>query len=211
VSAAPADGGVHAEELDDRELVRRLGRLEPASIDVAVWLHLGLNEVPGSGEGARGSGGRFNPPNSFPAVYGSLGRATACAEFRRLAQRNTVGLANLLPRHVYRFRLRSMEVCDLRSPQVLERLGMPMDGLASVPSSRTQLIGELARSLGIAAIVAPSVTGIGDVAVIFSDLIPRSAICARHVELWTTIDDLAGKVELPVIQPAGQVNRRVAS
>lgn len=137
MSAAPADGGVHAEELDDRELVRRLGAWsQPASMSRSGSTSAStrcLDPV----KAPEGPVGRFNPPNSFPAVYGSLGRATACAEFRRLAQHNLVGLANLLPRHVYRFRLRSAEVCDLRSPQVLERLGMPMDGLASVPSSRT--------------------------------------------------------------------------
>lgn len=176
--------------LDDLDLVRRLGHVKLTSVDVAVWRHLSLREIPGSGEGARGMGGRFNPPGSFPVVYGTLGRVAAGAELRRIARSNPIGIEKLLPRHLYRFRLRSTKVVDLRQPSVREALGLPRLGLLGVDAVHTQLVGEVARALGIEVIAAPSATGIGDIVAIFSDLIPGSTWDIRHVELWTSADDV---------------------
>lgn len=91
--------------MSDRDLARRLARVELVSIDTAMWRHVSPREQsrPESGDGAINAGGRFNPRRSFPAVYGSLRRADAGAEFRMLARRHPIGIDNLLPRHLYRF------------------------------------------------------------------------------------------------------------
>jgi RES domain-containing protein len=178
--------------LDDRDLARKIGRIEPMVMDVAVWRHLGLRETPGSGEGARGMGGRFNPPDSFPVVYGTLGRLAVGAEFRRMAQCNPIGIERLLPRHVYRSRMRSAKVLDLRRASVWEILGFSSARIQDVHPTHTQLIGELARALGFEVVVANSVTGIGDMVAIFSDLVPRTVLDFRHMELWASPEDVPG-------------------
>jgi len=179
---------------DDRDLARRLSRVELITLDAAVWRHLSPREQPrpDSGEGARGTGGRFNPPGSFPVVYGSLSRTAAGAEFRRLAKRHPIGIEKLLPRHVYRFRLKSAKAVDLRQPPIRRAVGLPSTGLASVHSMHTQLIGEVARALGIEVIIAPSLSGQGDMVAIFPDLIWRSGWEIRHVEFWARMDDVPG-------------------
>lgn len=125
-------------EPDDRDLARRLSRVKLASVDTAVWRHLSPYEQPrpDSGEAARRTGGRFNPPCSFPVVYGSLRWVTAGAEFRMLAQRHSIGPEKLLPRHVYRFRLNSIKVLDLGQLSIRDAVGLPPTGLATaVPRS----------------------------------------------------------------------------
>jgi RES domain-containing protein len=177
---------------DCRDLLRRLGRVQLSCVDTAVWLHLSLREVAGSGEGARGTGGRFNPPNSFPVVYGALGRETAGAELRRLAHRNAISIASFLPRHIYWLRLRSSKVIDLRCPEVASTLGLPGTGFPETSQEDTRLIGELANALEFEAIIAPSVTGFGSMIAIFSDRVDRSTLDIRHKELWANLDDVPG-------------------
>jgi len=145
-------------------------------------------------------GGRFNPPDSFPVVYGTLSRAAAGAEFRKLANNNRIGVEFMLPRHIYRFRFRSAQVVDLRIPSTRNALGLPRSGLSEVHVLDTQLIGELARSLLIEAIAAPSSTGIGDMVAIFPDLI---SVDMRHVELWEREDQIPSFDNSPDPSPAG--------
>jgi RES domain-containing protein len=185
---------------DDRDLIRRIGRVELINLDKAVWRHLSPYEQkhPGSGEAARGTGGRFNPPGSFPVVYGTLRRATAGAEFWLLARRNPIDPSWLLPRHIYRFRFSSDKVLDLRSSSVREAIGLSGIALEDVPAMQTQLIGEIAYGLGIEAIVAASSSGHGDMVAIFTDLIPRSCWEIRHVELWQRIDDIPRSPQPPL-------------
>jgi RES domain-containing protein len=178
--------------VDGRNLLRRLGRIDLASVDMAVWLHLSLREVAGSGEGARGTGGRFNPPNSFPVVYGTLARETAGAELTRLAYRNSIAIGSSLPRHVYRCRLRSTKVIDLRQPLVAASLGFSETESVEAARHVTQLIGEMAHALGFEAIIAPSVTGSGDMIAIFPEYVHRSTLDIRHIELWALPSDVPG-------------------
>lgn len=49
--------------------------------------HLSPNYDPRSGEGARLSGGRSNPPDSFPALYLCETRPCAVTELTRLGRR----------------------------------------------------------------------------------------------------------------------------
>jgi RES domain-containing protein len=174
--------------LDSQALPERIGDTQLDGFDLAVWLHSSISETAGSGEGARGAGGRFNPPNSFPVVYGALRRVTAGAELRRLAQRNGIELEHLLPRHISRLRLKATEVLDLRRDDVREFIGLPAGLLSEDSPYETQLIGQIAHALGIEAVVAPSVTGIGDIIAVFPDILPGIADDIRPVELWLRPD-----------------------
>jgi RES domain-containing protein len=180
--------------MSDRDLARRLARVELACIDAAVWRHVSPCKQfrPDSGDGAIGTGGRFNPPNSYPVVYGSLGRTAAGAELRMLARRHPIGIDNLLPRHLSRFRVKSNTVLDLRLSSARKILDLPPVGAAVTHRTHSQLIGELARALGIDVIVAPSTAGVGAMVAIFPDLIPRSAWEFQHMELWMKMTDVPG-------------------
>lgn len=174
-------------------LAQMMADVQFATLDyAAVWIHASIDEAAGSGEGARGKGGLFNPPNSFPVVYGALDLTTAGGEFRRLAHQNPIGMERLLPRHVYRFRLTSRDVLDLRQPAVRTAIALPQDGLFGVTTKYKQLIGEVAFALGIEAIVAPSATGIGDVVAVFPDLNPASKTSREYMGIWLTPIDVPG-------------------
>lgn len=177
---------------DDRDLARRLGRIGLIKAQFAVWQHLSQRERPGSCEGARAAGGRFNAPDSFPVIYGALSRTVAGAELRRIAARNPIGLENFLPRHVYRFRITSDNALDLREPSTREDLGFARQSFSGIPASQTQLLGELSRALGIEVLIAPSSTGYGNMIAIFPDLIPVSSFDTSHMELWISINDVPG-------------------
>jgi RES domain-containing protein len=78
---------------------------------------------PLNGEGGRIHGGRFNPPDSFPALYLWETRSCAIAELRRQGLRHVVGVEGLLPRVLYRYELDLQRVLDLTSaetPSTLE-------------------------------------------------------------------------------------------
>ena len=184
--------------ISDRDLARRLARIKLASIDAAIWRHMSPREHsrPDSGDGATGTGGRFNPPDSFPVVYGSLSRSAAGAEFRRVAQRNPIGIENLLPRHLYRFRIKSDSALDLRLPSVREALDLPEIRSAAIHRAHSQLIGEMARALGIHLIVAPSAIAEHSMAAIFPDLVPQHSWEFRHMEIWMNISDVPGTADV---------------
>jgi RES domain-containing protein len=206
MQTAPAEPGATdllASDMLDRDLARRLARVELVEIDAAIWRHMSPCEQsrPDSGDGAIGTGGRFNPPGSFPVVYGTLRRAVAGAEFRMLARRHPIGIDNLLPRHVYRFRIKSSKVLDLRLSSVRKTLGLPSGGMASIHRTHTQLIGELARALGIDVIVAPSAAGRGAMVAVFPELISKSAWEFRHMELWIRMTDVPGITDLELGVP----------
>jgi RES domain-containing protein len=201
--AGPASAVPQVGSISDRDLARRLARVELVSMDRAIWRHMspGEHSAPDSGAGAIRSGGRFNPRGSFPVVYGCLGRDTAGAEFRRLARRHPIGIDNLLPRHLYRFRIRSQMTLDLRLASVQTVLGLPQTGQVSIHRAHSQLIGEVARALGIDVIIAPSITGEGAMAAIFPELISRSAWEFRHMEIWISATDIPGTRDLDSAAP----------
>jgi RES domain-containing protein len=181
----------------DRDLIRKIARIELARIDTAVWRHVSPREQsrPDSGDGAIGMGGRFNPPGSFAVLYGSLSRDAAGAEFRRLAWRNPIGIDNLLPRHLYRFRIRSKSALDLRLPRVRKALDLPQTGAATIHRAHSQLIGEVARTFGIDVIVAPSSVGKHAMAAIFPELIDRTTWEYQHMEIWMNMADVPGAID----------------
>lgn len=189
-------GGLLDSLMPDRDLARNLARVKLVSIDAAIWRHVSPREQsrPDSGEGAIGTGGRFNPPRSFPVVYGSLSRAGAGAEFRMLARRHCISIDYLLPRHLYRFRIKSGRVLDLRLSEVRQTLGLPQLGVAAVHRAHSQLIGELAHALGIDVILAPGAAEGSAMAAIFPELIPAYKQEFQHVAIWMTITDVPGAV-----------------
>jgi RES domain-containing protein len=122
-----------------------------------------------SGDGARLHGGRWNPPASFGVVYAASDMATVDAEFRRLIERAGLPPGSLQPRQLSTIRLKLRNVLDLRAADVLQALSLSRAELLGEDLSLSQLVGEVAHELGYEAVIAPSVTGEGDVIAVFPD------------------------------------------
>jgi RES domain-containing protein len=178
----------------DSDLIRRLARVDLVCLDAHIWRHLIPQEQPrpDSGVGAIRTGGRFNPPGSFAVVYGSLTLSGAGAEFRKLARRHPIGIDNHLPRHLYRSTIKSESVLNLQDSVIRNALGMPQEQSASVHRAYTQLIGELARALGISVILGPGATHETTMIAVFSGLVSAPRLDFRHIDIWRTMADVPG-------------------
>jgi RES domain-containing protein len=150
-----------------------------------AYRHSSPQYHPLSGEGARTSGGRWNPPRSFSTLYLGLSLETVEAEFDRALKRANRSRIEFLPRNVYRYDVALHAVLDLRQRAAVAALDLTRDDLTSDVPRRCQTVGEAAHYLGVEAILAPSATGVGDVLAIFWDrLDPRSSIDHTRVDEW---------------------------
>jgi RES domain-containing protein len=157
------------------------------------WRHLGPVHDPLSGEGARLSGGRFNPPDSFAVLYLCTTRPCAVAEMRRLGERQAISVANLLPRALYRYEIELARVLDLTAEEVARHVGISRQVLTGPDWSECQALGTVAHALGIQAIRAPSAAGVDDVLAIFVQYIGTGRLEADLSEEWHSIDDLESR------------------
>ena len=132
-----------------------------------MFRHIRPGLSPTSGAGARGFGGRWNPPDSFPVLYTGLTVATVEAELVRHVLRSNLELTDLLPRVIYTLEVRMSSVVDLRDEASLVAVGLAMDDVTSDDLSACQAVGEAVHKLGREGILAPSATGSGDVLAIF--------------------------------------------
>ena len=147
---------------------------------------------PRSGEGARLHGGRFNPPNSFPVLYLCETRACVVAELRRLGERQAIGVANLLPRDLWRYDLQLERCLDLTDAAVLHDANIEPAGLAEPSWVHTQEIGTAAHALGVQAIRSVSATGVDTIIAVFIENLGLSSLAAERSEQWTDVDALTG-------------------
>ncbi|MDP8928478.1 MAG: RES family NAD+ phosphorylase [Actinomycetota bacterium] len=122
--------------------------------------HLSLAYDPRSGEEARINGGRFDPPDSFPALYLCETRPCAVAELTRLGMRHVVGVEGVLPRVIYRYELQLDRVLDLTDEEVRDHLGVSVQDLTGEDWSLCQTIGTEAHAVGDQAIRTFSATGV---------------------------------------------------
>jgi len=112
-----------------------------------------------SGEGARRSGGRWNPPDSFATLYTASDVATVNAEFDRQLARARLRLEAVRPRDLVTIRAQLRRVVDLREPEVRRALGVELEDLVADDPEITRTIGEAAQHLGYEGVVAPSAAG----------------------------------------------------
>lgn len=171
--------------MPDAALVELVDSLERTSFEGEAFRHIAPAYNPLQTDGARIRGGRWNPPESFPTLYLALDESTTAAEFRRFAQRQSRTVEDLLPRVVYRFRVRLGDVLDVTTPQALNALDIT-DAIPADDMSRTQAVGEAAHYVGLEAILAPSATRTGHILAIFFDrLRADSAVEPIDSHRWT--------------------------
>lgn len=124
-----------------------------------------------SGAGSRKHGARWNPPDQFNVVYGSLEPETAVAE--ALSTLNGFGVppAQARPRVFVAVALRLQSVLDLALPHVTNLLGLDVDKIlkkdwkAAQDAGReamSQAIGRIAWELRVEAILVPSAVSARD-------------------------------------------------
>lgn len=166
-------------------LVAAIDQLDPATYSGAAYRHVASHYNPLSGAGARSQGGRWNPKGSYSTLYLARERATAIAEFQRMASRAGRAPADFLPRRLYTYRLRLNGLLDLTDPDALAAVDLTAADLSSDDLSRCQAVGEAAQHLGREGVIAPSATTSGTVIAVFFDrLDPESAVEAPSYELW---------------------------
>lgn len=171
----------------DLGLLARVDALEPAAIKTRAFRHLAEGRHPLSGAGARVHGGRWNPPDSFATLYLALDRATAIAEFHRLAARQLRRPEDFLPRRLYRYELELRAVLDLREPDARAEVDLTEADLTADDAVKCRNVGEAAQHLGLEGILAPSATGAGTVLSVFYDrLRADSHVRELAYEAWTT-------------------------
>jgi RES domain-containing protein len=146
-----------------------------------------------SGEGARKSGGRWNPKGGFRVLYASLDLETAQQEI--MAHHRSKGLpdAEALPLAVLGFRVEVQRVLDITASSIRRALKLSLNQMRTEPwralqkdgrEAATQAIGRLARDLGFEGLLVPSAARRrGKNLALFPDqLLPGSRIEVVHGE-----------------------------
>lgn len=132
-----------------------------------VFRHVSVRWPCVSGAGAQRSGGRWNPPESFPTLYCALSFETAIAELNHFASSHSLPAAVLLPRKVCELEVTLRHVLDLRPLANQRSLEITRKDLTSRDWSACQEVGRAAYSLELEGLLAPSGTGVGDVLALF--------------------------------------------
>jgi RES domain-containing protein len=118
-----------------------------------------------SGAGSRHHGGRWNPPNRFNVIYGSLDAETAVAESLTTISAYGVPAERASPRVFVAVRLKLQRVLDLTSPQFVKLAKWDFSAIAKEDwqslqqagvESLGQAIGRVGWDLQLEAFLAPS-------------------------------------------------------
>jgi RES domain-containing protein len=161
-----------------RELIDRLGSVSLVGLSKLLFRSSSPGYAALSGEGARISGGRWNPPDSFPVVYAATDVSAAALEVYRTAARYGVAPAQLLPRVLWSVDTRLERVLDFSQEPVRRSAGLPLSAMQDDDMRLCQAYGDAAHYLGIEAIVAPSnaAPGANTVAIYVARLGARSRL-----------------------------------
>jgi RES domain-containing protein len=171
--------------MDLAELVGAIDTLPDAGWEGKAFRHVGGNRPPLSGEGARFTGGRWNPPGSFPVLYLGASRDVAVAEFRRLAVKQRVAPESFLPRTFYTYDIKVTALLDLRDEASRAAVDLKERDLVREDLRGCQSVGEAAHASGREGIVVPGAAGSGDVLAIFiAQVRPTSLVNDVEAELW---------------------------
>lgn len=159
------------------DLVSAIDSLGTTQWSSTTYRHASPDRDPLSGEGARKSGGRWNPSALFPTLYLADSVETSVAEFERMAAMQGLSPEDFLPRDLHEIECRNLDVLDIRDNRALESLGLTDADISSADWDRCQAVGEAAHFLGFHAVIAPSAASRrGYTIAVFDDIVPSGAI-----------------------------------
>lgn len=107
------------------------------------------------------SGGRWNPPNEFGAIYTSLTNETVYGEIERYCKRRGLKITDMPPMDIVNIMVKFHKVLDLTNSEVIKQLGLTRDKLIGESWELTQKIARIIFKLGFEAILAPSAASQG--------------------------------------------------
>lgn len=173
------------------DLVRRIDQVPSSRWSGSAWRHVAAGRPPLSSEGARITGGRWNPPGSFAALYLGTSKESVIAEFHRLAARQRLDPTDFLPRTLYRYGIELTDVLDLTDPVNQDAIGYGLEDISGDDLTTPRNIGEAAFACGREAVSAPSATGHGQILVVYLErLSPGSYVREEESEMWEQVPDL---------------------
>ena len=170
------------------DIYARLDALPPAAWDGPIYRQSARVYGPGqvlNGEGARGAGGRWNPPGSFRTVYASLEPETVMAEFLFSIGPGRDAAAVATSHFLWQVTARVSNLVDLRLEEHQRAVGLPVPFDESIPRKVCQQIGEAAYYVRYKGILAPSIARAGAInLVLFPDYLEADDVLEVAGEGW---------------------------
>lgn len=147
----------------NEQLLDAVNAIGPTAWSGRCFRYTTARRDPLSGEGARLHGGRWNPPDLFPAIYLAEPRSACLRELAKAAADNHLDVQAQLqvPYKLHTIRVDQIPVLDLRDPNRQVELGLESDQPEAWTWSECQPIGHAAWFLEFAGVLAPSATGQG--------------------------------------------------
>ena len=146
----------------DELLVEKVNAVGPTSWSATMHRYTTARRDALSGEGARRSGGRWNPKGLFPTIYLALPVSTCMGEVERAAEARHLTVERMLsvPHNLHELQVTEIDVLDLRSEATRQQVGFAPEDLAS-EWDICQSVGHAAWFLELGGVLAPSAIGEG--------------------------------------------------
>lgn len=147
----------------NEDLVDRINNLGSHSWSGRAFRYTTASRDPLSGEGARRHGGRWNPPDLFPAIYLADSDLACMVELDRAAANANINPADMLTvaYKLHTIEVDGLSVLDLRTPEAQAEVGLEIEDIFGEDWSACQAVGHAAWFLEVAGVIAPSAGGVG--------------------------------------------------
>ena len=171
----------------DEDLVQRVNDLGATPWSGTTYRHVTSRRDPLSGTGARMFGGRWNPQDSFNAIYLAEPAAACAGELVRLAAAQGLRVADLIAagRTLHTIAVRELPVLDLRGDTAREKVGLELTDIADDDWTACQSVGQAAHFLNFGGVLAPSATGVGLVLTAFESRLRLGQLTVQSSEPLT--------------------------
>ena len=113
------------------------------------------------------------------------------AELKRLGDRQSLTIEDLLPREVYEFDIALDRTLDLTDAAARVAVGVGLDSLIGPDWTVCNELGVTAHALGVQAIHSVSATGADDVLAVFVQNVGLGRLGPQLVETWRSLSDVS--------------------